>query len=245
MKMARMSFGSDYECKQKWNDETFVQCGASGIVLCEKEDNYETAFFESFPRDPDCFLRGEGHTIEEAEEKCFAKWQNILNCKGHEFESRGRKDDYGYCMHCPLSQSGVLTPAFNCIVCEVPCFGNSDKDDQQYCKEHYYELTPEQAVKLKGEDESNYALVTDKRMLKYFNQNKAKLSCFQALGMPIEGKEFKLLDDLFRQFVFKAENEFKKLKGIKKLGFPEEYDYLMIAHYPEIAKSIKAHYEKD
>lgn len=95
MKTARQSFGQPYSCKKPWDDDIFVQCGGNGIVLSQTDfqkilsdpkesldtlkaiageptnkKHYRTAFFEAFPKKPNCFLRGEGKTIEEAEENC-------------------------------------------------------------------------------------------------------------------------------------------------------------------------------
>jgi hypothetical protein len=231
MKTARRSFGEPYECKKDWGEKTFVQCGGEGLVFVTEGENYTTAFFEAFPRDPDCFLRGEGKDVTEAEEKCFEKLQKVLNCKGHEYESRGRKDDYGYCLHCPLSKSGVLTPAYNCIVCDEPCHGNKDKDDQQYCKKHYYELDVEQAIKLTGKKSG---LLTDDSSIRFFNRNKVKLRLFQERGIPIHGKKFSEIDDYFRRFTMKVENDFMKINNIDAFILPMEYEKPILDKYEEI-----------
>lgn len=68
MKMARKSFGEDYQCKKDWPEDSFVQCGGSGLVIGQDE-SYNTAFFEAFLMNT--FLRGEGKTIEMAEEETF------------------------------------------------------------------------------------------------------------------------------------------------------------------------------
>lgn len=132
MKQARISgfltAAGHYECKQLWPEECFVQCGNSGIVFTKKsiaesfatplesaieileiqgnpenrgEEYYKTCFFEAFPLET--FLRGEGKTIEEAEEKCWNAYAKILGCQSHEFERRNRQDGYAFCKHCNYS----------------------------------------------------------------------------------------------------------------------------------------------
>ncbi len=84
-KMARKSWGGEYETKANWPENCFVQCGDRGLVL-SKNGNYRTAFFEACPDNipadgyPDglgTFLRGEGESIEEAEQACFIKYEKI------------------------------------------------------------------------------------------------------------------------------------------------------------------------
>ena len=133
MKTARKSFGPDYECKKEWPEEIFVQCGGSGVVF-SKEGNYSTAFFEAFPKSPSCFLRGEGATIEEAEEKCWNSYQKILVCD-HEMERRDRTDGYAYCKHCSYS-STVFAPLTKCCKCKTPTAYSKDHNGEYYCKKH-------------------------------------------------------------------------------------------------------------
>lgn len=128
---ARKSFGDDYECNHPW--ECFVQCGDSGLVL-SKSGNYKTAFFEAFPKQPSCFLRGEGNSIEEAEEECWVKYQKVLVCD-HEFERRNRTDGYAYCKHCSYS-SVLLEPLTKCCKCSKPTSKNCDKKGLYYCEKH-------------------------------------------------------------------------------------------------------------
>jgi hypothetical protein len=65
---------------QAWPDSTHVQWGGKGVVF-GKSDAYTTAFFEAFPRDGTAgFLRGEGQSIEAAEEAAFAQWSRFRTC---------------------------------------------------------------------------------------------------------------------------------------------------------------------
>jgi hypothetical protein len=134
MKKARKSFGDPYDCQKEWPEDCGVQCGDSGLVF-SKSGNYQTAFFEAFPKNPGCFLRGEGATIEEAEENCWNKYQKVIVCN-HEMERRDRKDGYGYCKHCSYSDM-VFEPLTKCCKCGVPTRFHVDYKDKHYCKKHY------------------------------------------------------------------------------------------------------------
>ena len=128
---ARMSSGKEYDCAYQWT--CFVQCGASGVVF-SKSGSYKTAFFEAFPNNPKCFLRGEGFTIEEAERNCWDKYQKILTCT-HEMERRSRVDGYGYCKHCSYSGM-VFEPLTKCCKCKNPTNYIQDYKENWYCKKH-------------------------------------------------------------------------------------------------------------
>lgn len=134
MKTARKSFGEDYECKKEWPEDMFVQCGGSGLVISKSGDNYTTAFFEAFPKAPSCFLRGEGSSIEEAEEDCWNRYQKVLTCD-HEMERRDRTDGYGYCKHCSYS-SMVFEPLTKCCKCGKPSYKVRDYKGNYYCDKH-------------------------------------------------------------------------------------------------------------
>lgn len=166
MKQARNSDSSKpYDCKKEWPQDCFVQCGGNGIVvesLDEAFENpvdtikavsgekstqkfYRTAFFEAFPKDPSCFLRGEGSSIEEAEADAYTQYLEVVNCKEHEFDRKGRTDGYAYCKHCSYS-STVLEPLTKCVDCGVPTAKFQDRDKQHRCMHHHFALSSEQAV---------------------------------------------------------------------------------------------------
>lgn len=136
MKTARKSFGDDYVCQKPWAEDMFVQCGGSGVVLDrnDPEKSYTTAFFEAFPKNPSCFLRGEGSTVEEAEAACWEKYQKVITCE-HEMERRNRRDGYGYCKHCSYA-SMVFEPLDKCCKCGVPTRYTTDYKGRHYCKKH-------------------------------------------------------------------------------------------------------------
>jgi hypothetical protein len=133
MTKARNSSGTDYVCKYDWG--CFVQCGGSGIVFSKDGSSYTTAFFEAFPNNPKCFLRGEGNTVQDAEESCWLKYQKLLSCD-HEMERRDRTDGYGYCKHCSYS-SMVFEPLTKCCKCGLPAAYGKDYKNRWYCKKHH------------------------------------------------------------------------------------------------------------
>lgn len=134
MKTARKSFEESYACKQAWDENISVQCGDVGVVLVKDGQNYKTAFFEAFPRDLSCFVRGEGKDVEEAELNAWEKYQKIKACS-HEMERRNRKDGYGYCKHCSYS-SMVFEPITKCCKCNKPTNYTVDYKGKSYCKKH-------------------------------------------------------------------------------------------------------------
>jgi hypothetical protein len=149
----KMSFAPEYDSKYNWN--CFCQGGENGMVLpkgsfdkvfssdeplkdliegATDNESYITAFFEAFPNNPKCFIRGEGKTIQEAEESCWQKYQKILNCN-HEMERRDRKDGYGYCKHCSYS-STVFEPLTKCCKCGKSTSYTQDYKGKWYCQKH-------------------------------------------------------------------------------------------------------------
>lgn len=134
MKTARRGFGEPFECKQSWPEDCFVQCGESGLVMKKgslektlssknpiktvvENTSYITAFFEAFPKNPNTFIRGEGKTVEEAEEKAYKKFVKYSSCSGHEFESRRYRNGGGFCKHCGMFGSQSIPPVEKCEIC--------------------------------------------------------------------------------------------------------------------------------
>lgn len=131
MKVRMSCDKEDYDSVYDWS--CFCQGGDNGVVF-SKKGNYNTAFFEAFPDDPKCFLRGEGKNIQEAEQAAWNKYQKILVCN-HEMERRGRTDGYAYCKHCSYA-STVFEPLTKCCKCGVPTAYASDYRGKHYCKKH-------------------------------------------------------------------------------------------------------------
>lgn len=136
----RIPRGGDAVLAHEWPEDCAVQGGTKGLVISAK-GNYRTAFFEAFPTNPSTFLRGEGETVEAAEEAAWQKWQRILNCPNggvHEYETRGYKNGCGFCKHCGLFTSGVFDLAeigSVCVVCGVGTYWCTRKG-KLYCEAH-------------------------------------------------------------------------------------------------------------
>ncbi len=125
----------EYVCKQAWPEDCFVQAGDRGVVFTSK-GNYQTAFFEAFPRTPDTFIRGEGKTIEEAEEHAWKQYSKQIACVGHEFERRNYTNGAGFCKHCNFFKSKAFEPSTKCVKCNKPTDWSVDKKNNWYCEDH-------------------------------------------------------------------------------------------------------------
>ncbi len=109
-----------YQPACDWPDDCAVQWGGSGLVFGENSTR-STAFFEVFP-DGAGFLRGEGATVEEAEQAAFAKWTRQSACAaagGHRWSRTrrmrdGRTHTYTnggtFCLACGAFTSKILPP---------------------------------------------------------------------------------------------------------------------------------------
>lgn len=102
--------------RHPWPADVFVQGGDHGVVFSRNRDPYQTAFVEAFPGST--FLRGEGATISEAEDKCWARYQRYLNCDGKleqgqwhgPYERRTYRNGAGFCTLCGIWMNKVLPP---------------------------------------------------------------------------------------------------------------------------------------
>jgi hypothetical protein len=161
MKEASNSCGQPHQCSFDWPEDCFVQCGGNGIVLPsgtmnkafsgdkkavaevivtafakdkKPQGGYRTAFFEAFPRNPDTFIRGEGKTVEEAEQSAWSQYQKIIQCKNHEFEARGYENGAGFCKHCNLFMGGVFEPTERCFFCNCLTFYHDLNNGRKCCE---------------------------------------------------------------------------------------------------------------
>lgn len=123
-----------YECKYDWPDDCFVQCGDSGVVF-SPNGNYRTAFFEAFPSDPDTFIRGEGNTVEEAEQKAWKKLQRQSKCTHPAYDRRGYTNGAAFCICCGLFRASLFEPTTTCSVCCKKTNWMHHKGEW-YCEEH-------------------------------------------------------------------------------------------------------------
>lgn len=107
--------GSDgeYELRNPWPADCFVQGGRNGVVIARKGPGYKTAYFEAFP---DTFIRGEGETLEEAEDAAWRFYQRHLACPEHDIKphppgkpERAYTNGAGFCQRCGMFQSNVFS----------------------------------------------------------------------------------------------------------------------------------------
>lgn len=124
-----------YTLRHEWPDDCRVQGGHNGVVLRSKGENYRTAYFEAFPQ---TFIRGEGETLEEAEDAAWEKFMRRSTCPAHEYESRGYKNGAGFCKHCNNFKSGVFTGedlGQYCETCGAPTT-HQWIDEWFFCEDH-------------------------------------------------------------------------------------------------------------
>jgi hypothetical protein len=128
--------GEQYTLRHEWPADCFVQGGHSGVVLGNAtKPGYQTAYFEAFP---DVFIRGEGKTLEEAEDACWERYLRQTSCLAHEYEPRGYTNGGGFCKHCNQFKGRVFTPedlGLRCADCGVWTYW-SRVDDEFYCELH-------------------------------------------------------------------------------------------------------------
>lgn len=108
---------TDVEARHPWPDDMHVQGGGRGMVLrsSERGGPYRTAFVETSAGGS--FIRGEGATITEAEDRCWVKYQAVLVCSGSPdgthgpYEPRHYTNGCGYCVGCGSWFTGVCEPS--------------------------------------------------------------------------------------------------------------------------------------
>jgi uncharacterized Zn finger protein (UPF0148 family) len=99
-----------------------VQGGEDGTAFVRGGASRTTAFVECFPENS--FIRGEGATLAEADDACWAKLQSYTGCE-HQWEVRGYRNGGGICKHCGQFGSKVFTPedlGLACTTCGVPTY---------------------------------------------------------------------------------------------------------------------------
>ena len=71
------------------------------------------------------FLRGEGLTLQDAEDACWVKYQRALHCAGGgehgPFEARQYENGAGFCVKCGAWFSRVLPPTLTWVSRELAC----------------------------------------------------------------------------------------------------------------------------
>jgi hypothetical protein len=131
---------SDYDSPHDYGD-AMVQGGRNGLVINSKDTSksYRTAFVEAFI--DGSFVRGEGKSLKEADDACWAKIIKQRSCSGHEFEPRSYTNGAGFCKHCGYFASEWFTGedlGQLCAVCGDGCLEfRIHKTEKWYCSEHY------------------------------------------------------------------------------------------------------------
>lgn len=163
-KLARRSgFGgnsSPYVCQKPWDADCVVQCGDRGIVfqkgtmadslldpatalkqvVAPTVPHYRTAFFEAFPNRPlECFIRGEGKTVEEAEADAWAQFERVCACPADHtleasFEKRGYTNGGGFCRTCRQFKGKAFAPWEPCVECRTLTFWSQDAQGAWVCE---------------------------------------------------------------------------------------------------------------
>lgn len=110
------TFSSNYELTHNWPEDCKVQGGSKGAVVGQTT-GYVTAYFEAFPKNPSCFIRGEGKDMKEAEDKAYEKFIKYTTCPEHEFEKvPSYHNGMGKCKHCGMMKV-VFEDEHECIIC--------------------------------------------------------------------------------------------------------------------------------
>ena len=92
--------------RHPWPADCKVQGGAHGVVFTDGEP-YRTAFVEAFPG---TFIRGEGKTIAEAEDACWAIYERLAACPHDQgFDRRHYVNGAGFCRGCGTWFSSNVT----------------------------------------------------------------------------------------------------------------------------------------
>lgn len=104
------------EAQFPWPAGTAVSAGL-GVVFRrqpgpDEAARYTTLFMEAYPPGAS-FIRGEGETPAECEEKCWAQYQRALHCIDgsgqHEWEPRGYRNGAGFCAKCDTFHAKTFT----------------------------------------------------------------------------------------------------------------------------------------
>ncbi|ACL42296.1 hypothetical protein Achl_4345 (plasmid) [Pseudarthrobacter chlorophenolicus A6] len=146
----------------------FVQGGTEGLVIVPGGKNYRTAFVECATGNS--FIRGEGLTLAEADDACWAKLQAFLECTQHLWEARGYRNGGGFCKLCGQFGARVFTAEqldIRCTVCGIPTFHTMTGDEMSEdtrCEAHDpkwpYFVGYLQASPTRRQDETSRAMYT-------------------------------------------------------------------------------------
>lgn len=123
MAESRLIAHTDQVARHPWPADVFVQGGSKGVVFVRDGQNYRTAFVEAFPAGT--FLRGEGETVADAEDACWAKYVRFTQCDGGgqhgPYEPRHYTNGAGFCSKCGTWFMNVCTPSLEHVIEETAC----------------------------------------------------------------------------------------------------------------------------
>lgn len=98
---------TSYSISCAWPEGTSIQ---GGRVLREGEDGLQhDLHFVEVSTPPHGYFRAEAPTMAAAEQAAFARYQLSAQCPGHEWQARGYTNGAGFCRHCGVFGSNVLT----------------------------------------------------------------------------------------------------------------------------------------
>ena len=163
-----------YTVQKPWPVDTHMNGGGNGhVVVRGAKDSYRTAYFEASPRTPNTFIRGEGESIEAAEESAWAKYQRYTaGDHEHEFETRGYTNGAGFCKHCGMFSSKVFSLqeiGVICVVCGAG--GDAGKNGEHfYCLEHDPSELGERIRKMRADEPETYTC-TREELIEFFNSD--------------------------------------------------------------------------
>lgn len=117
-----------YETKLDWPKDSFAQAGGGHLDGIGKN-----IFFECFLKD--YHVRGEGATLEEAEQKAWDLYTKYSNCN-HSFQRLSEDSEIGVCKKCNMKKQDIFEILAVCSCCNksgAAHYLNKNK----YCYEHY------------------------------------------------------------------------------------------------------------
>lgn len=144
------------ERQHPWPEDMLVQGGSSGLVVVRNGENYYTAFVEAFP--PNSFIRGEGETVQLAEDACWEKYLAFTGCE-HDWVAGRYTNGGGICSKCKQFGSRVFTPVQlgqYCKGCGMPTYWQQDGEGNFWCEECAMDPYSVKKREGKGLDGSDY-----------------------------------------------------------------------------------------
>jgi hypothetical protein len=92
-----------------WPDDCYIHGGEQSGRVDALGRVVPRVFFEAYPRDPlPTYLRGDGSSMEEAEDEAWSLFAVYRACPHPEFEARTWRNGSGHCVRCRLWFPAVL-----------------------------------------------------------------------------------------------------------------------------------------